>query len=57
VALPTGTAKQSLKIGLEELAEVTAAVRAVAEKEMPAFEKALDALGVPWTPGRLPQGK
>ncbi len=57
VAVPTGTGKQSLKIGLEELADVTAAVRAVAEKDVPALEKALDALGVPWTPGRLPPGK
>jgi len=57
VALPTGTAKQSLKIGLEELAEVTTAVRAMAEKDVPALEKTLDTLGVPWTPGRLPGGK
>lgn len=57
VALPTGTAKQSLKIGLEELAEVTTAVRAIAEKDVPPLEKKLDDLGVPWTPGRLPPGK
>jgi photosystem II stability/assembly factor-like uncharacterized protein len=57
VALPTGTARQSLKIGLEELAEVTTAVRAMAEKDVPALEKKLDDLGVPWTPGRLPGGK
>lgn len=57
VALPTGTAKQSLKIGLEELTEVTTAVRTMAEKDMPALEKTLDSLGVPWTPGRLPGGK
>ena len=55
VALPTGTAKQSLKIGLEELVEVTTAVRAMAEKDVPAVEKKLDELGVPWTPGRLPK--
>ena len=57
VALPTATAKQSLKIGVEELAEVAAGLKATAEKDLPTLEKALDALGVPWTPGRLPGGK
>ncbi len=55
VAKPTGTAKESLKIGQEELVEVIAELRGIAEKELPGFEKKLDALGAPWTPGRLPK--
>lgn len=57
VARPTKTAGESLAIGLAELAEVTAALRAVAEKDIPPLEKALDAAGAPWTPGRLPGEK
>ncbi len=55
IAPPTGTVKQSLKIGVEELAEATAALKGIAEKDLPPLEKALDAAGVPWTPGRLPK--
>jgi hypothetical protein len=57
VAKPTKTAGESLAIGLTELAEVTAALRAMAEKDVPPIEKALDAAGAPWTPGRLPGEK
>jgi photosystem II stability/assembly factor-like uncharacterized protein len=57
VTKPTGTAKQSLKVGLEELSDAVKELRAVAEKEVPPLEKKLDALGAPWSPGRLPGEK
>jgi photosystem II stability/assembly factor-like uncharacterized protein len=54
VTKPTGTAKQSLKAGLEELAAAAKELRTIAETALPPLEKTLDALGAPWTPGRLP---
>lgn len=55
VTPPTNTAKKSLAIGTDELADVVALLKGIAEKDVPALEKALDTLGVPWTPGRLPK--
>jgi len=56
VSLPTGTAQQCLKIGLDELAEAKKALAGIATA-ITEMEKALDNLGAPYTPGRAAQGK
>jgi hypothetical protein len=53
IAKPTGTQKTLATAAAKALATETAVVRAVVEQDLPRFEKALDALGAPWTPGRL----
>ncbi len=57
VAAPTGTAKTALADAKSELADAVGKLREIAETDLPAVEKKLDAIGAPWTPGRLPKGK
>ena len=52
ITLPTGTAKTALQDGKAELAEALVKIRTLVEKELPALDKKLDAIGAPWTPGR-----
>jgi photosystem II stability/assembly factor-like uncharacterized protein len=54
IAKPTGTQRQALERAGKELAAEVAKLRAILEKDLPPLEKKLDALGAPWTPGRLP---
>ncbi len=49
---PTATHVQSLEIGEQEFAGIKAALDTLFGTELPALRKALDAAGVPWTPGR-----
>ena len=57
VALPTGTAKTALADATAEIADALAELRPLVENGLPTLEKKLEALGAPWTPGRLPKGK
>jgi hypothetical protein len=49
---PTPTHRRSLEIAEQELAKVRERLNAVLEQRLPAFEKALERAGAPWTPGR-----
>jgi hypothetical protein len=57
IARPTGTARESYRIASTELGEQLTALRKLVEKDVPELEKALEAAGAPWTPGRLPDWK
>ncbi len=50
---PTGTQAMNYKIALEEFTEELAKLKSL-EADLKKFEQALDAAGVPHTPGRLP---
>ncbi len=51
---PTRTQQDSYRIAAEEFAEQLPRLRKLVEVDLKALEKALDAAGVPHTPGRLP---
>ena len=54
-APPTETYRQSLGQAERDFAPLAARLRQTIEVELAAIEKQLNALGAPWTPGRLPQ--
>lgn len=54
LASPTETEKQLLKIIQSEYDDVQRQLKAIYENDIPELEQALDRLGAPWTPGRLP---
>ncbi len=49
---PTTTQRDSYAVASAELAEVSAALRALVEVDLAALGAELEAAGVPWTPGR-----
>ncbi|MFO7654496.1 MAG: glycosyl hydrolase [Candidatus Krumholzibacteriia bacterium] len=51
---PTQTMRDNLKVARDEFRPALAALRRLVEEELPAFERELDELGAPHTPGRLP---
>jgi hypothetical protein len=51
---PTTTQREQYAIAAEEFSDVLARLRRLIEEELKPVEKALDASGAPWTPGRLP---
>ncbi len=51
---PTGTQKEQYAIAAKEFAAELAKLKQLADTDLPALEKKLDAFGAPWTPGRLP---
>jgi hypothetical protein len=51
---PTGTQKEQYAIAAREFAAELAKLKQLADTDVPALEKKLDAFGAPWTPGRLP---
>jgi len=53
---PTGTQKSNYQIAFDELSEDIARLKTL-EGELKKFEQQLDAAGVPYTPGRLPEVK
>jgi hypothetical protein len=57
LAKPTGTHLNSYKIAGEELSSQLAKLRTLIDVDLKSVEKALDASGAPWTPGRLPEWK
>jgi photosystem II stability/assembly factor-like uncharacterized protein len=54
---PTQTQMDNYAIGAEEFGKELAKLRALLEGDLAKLEKAMDALGAPWTPGRLPEWK
>jgi hypothetical protein len=57
LARPTKTQQESYQIASEEFAQELAKLRTLIDFELRNLEKALDAAGAPWTPGRLPEWK
>jgi photosystem II stability/assembly factor-like uncharacterized protein len=57
LAKPTGTHLNSYKIAGEELSSQLGKLRTLIDVDLKSVEKALDASGAPWTPGRLPEWK
>ena len=49
---PTPMHLEQLEFGKEQFAGVRAELDVIVKQELPALERALDAAGVPWTPGR-----
>ena len=49
---PTTTQRDSYAVASAQLAEMSAALRALVEGDIAALEAELEAAGVPWTPGR-----
>ncbi len=52
---PTGTHRRGYEIAADEFAPWLARLRQLVEVDLAAVEQELDALGAPWTPGRLPR--
>jgi photosystem II stability/assembly factor-like uncharacterized protein len=51
---PTGTQKEQYAVAAKEFSGELAKLKQLADVDLPALEKKLDAFGAPWTPGRLP---
>jgi photosystem II stability/assembly factor-like uncharacterized protein len=51
---PTKTQRDAFAIAEEEFAPVYAELKRILAEDVPAIEKRLDAVGAPYTPGRLP---
>ena len=49
---PTPMHLEQLEFGKEQFAGVRTELDVIVKQELPALERALDAAGVPWTPGR-----
>jgi hypothetical protein len=54
---PTATQRESYRIAGEELTQEIAKLRKLVDVDMKELDKAMDAAGAPWTPGRLPEWK
>ncbi|MCU1244719.1 MAG: hypothetical protein JWN02_629, partial [Acidobacteria bacterium] len=54
---PTQTARQALASAEKDAGPLTERLRVALTVELPAIEAQLNALGAPWTPGRIPQVK
>jgi photosystem II stability/assembly factor-like uncharacterized protein len=52
---PTQTHRDAYRHAGEAFTQVLTDFRALAEKDLPAFEARLESAGAPWTPGRIPQ--
>ena len=53
-AKPTGTQVSEYSIASTEFDVELKKLKAIAETEWPKLEKAMEAAGAPWTPGRIP---
>ena len=51
---PTATQKESYTIAAKEFSAELTKLKQLADVDLPALEKKLDAFDAPWTPGRLP---
>jgi photosystem II stability/assembly factor-like uncharacterized protein len=54
---PTATQRDAYRIASEEFAGELTKLRHIVKDELPELEKAAEAAGAPWTPGRLPEWK
>ena len=54
IAKPTGTQREAHRVASADLAREIDKLRKLMETDVKELEKAMDAAGVPWTPGRLP---
>ena len=54
---PTATQRDAYRIAGEEFADELTKLRKIMQDELPPLEKAAEAAGAPWTPGRLPEWK
>ncbi len=52
---PTQTQQESYAIAAAELSELVGKLRTLVNTDLPALEKQMDAVGVPHTPGRVPE--
>jgi photosystem II stability/assembly factor-like uncharacterized protein len=57
LAKPTTTQREAFRIASEEFSAELTKLRKLIEVDLRELEKALDAAGAPWTPGRLPDWK
>jgi photosystem II stability/assembly factor-like uncharacterized protein len=57
LAKPTTTQREAYRVAGEEFSAELAKLRHLIEVDLRELEKALDAAGAPWTPGRLPDWK
>ncbi len=55
VTAPTATHQQAYQIASEEFSQELAKLRALVETDLTKLEKSMEAVGAPWTPGRLPE--
>jgi hypothetical protein len=51
---PTQTSREQYAIASQDLKEQTARLETLVEKDLAALEAKMDAVGAPWTPGRVP---
>src|SRR5262249_22796883 len=54
---PTQTQREQYSAAAKEFEKTLADLRALMEGDVPKLEKAMQAVGAPWTPGRLPEWK
>jgi hypothetical protein len=54
---PTQTQKDHYTIAAQEFDQVLSQLRALIEGDLARLEKAMEAAGAPWTPGRIPEWK
>jgi hypothetical protein len=57
LARPTQTQREAYRIAGEMFTEQLAKLRKIFKEDVPELEKAMEAAGAPWTPGRLPEWK
>jgi len=57
IAKPTGTQREAYRVASADLAREVDKLRKLIETDVKELEKAMDAAGAPWTPGRLPEWK
>ena len=55
LAKPTATQQDAYRIASDGLSEQLGKLRKMIKEELPGLEKAMEAAGAPWTPGRLPE--
>jgi hypothetical protein len=52
---PTQTYRESLKLAEEQFAPLATRIRQAIAVDLAGIEKQMNAMGAPWTPGRLPR--
>jgi photosystem II stability/assembly factor-like uncharacterized protein len=57
LSAPTQSQRDAFQIVAEEFPPILEAIREIVDKDVKAIEKKLEAIGAPYTPGRLPEWK